>query len=62
MGYPVSMSNRRKAPMKPRIAITPDVDAELKALKRHWNLQSHNKVLRRLLHVQRSLNKEPQDV
>ena len=34
---------------KPRIAITPDVDKELKALKKKWRLQSHNKVLRRLL-------------
>lgn len=34
---------------RPRIAITPDVDKELKALKKRWRLQSHNKVLRRLL-------------
>lgn len=34
---------------RPRIAITPDVDKQLKALKKLWNLQSHNKVLRRLL-------------
>ena len=34
---------------RPRIAITPDVDKKLKALKKEWNLQSHNKVLRRLL-------------
>ena len=34
---------------KPRIAITPDVDKELKALKKKWRLQSHNKVLKRLL-------------
>ena len=34
---------------RPRIAITPDVDKELKALKKKWKLQSHNKVLRRLL-------------
>lgn len=34
---------------KPRIAITPDVDKELKVLKKQWRLQSHNKVLRRLL-------------
>lgn len=37
------------SPYKPRIAITPDVDEKLKALKKRWGLQSHNKVLRRLL-------------
>ena len=31
------------------IKIGPDVDKELKALKKKWKLQSHNKVLRRLL-------------
>ncbi len=31
------------------IKIGPDVDKELKALKKKWRLQSHNKVLRRLL-------------
>ena len=31
------------------IKIGPDVDKELKALKKLWKLQSHNKVLRRLL-------------
>jgi hypothetical protein len=40
---------KNRTPFKPRIAITPDVDAELKALKKRWHLQSHNKVLRRLL-------------
>jgi len=39
----------KKAAFKPRIAITPDVDKELKRLKKMWRLQSHNKVLRRLL-------------
>ncbi len=34
---------------KANIKISPDVDKELKALKEKWNLQSHNKVLRRLL-------------
>ena len=31
------------------IKIGPDVDEQLKALKKKWKLQSHNKVLRRLL-------------
>lgn len=31
------------------IKIGPDVDAALKQLKKDWQLQSHNKVLRRLL-------------
>ncbi len=34
---------------KKLIKIGPDVDKELVALKKKWNLQSHNKVLRRLL-------------
>ena len=36
-------------PYKTNIKIAPDVDKELKALKKKWRLQSHNKVLRRLL-------------
>lgn len=31
------------------IKIGPDVDAALKRLKQEWQLQSHNKVLRRML-------------
>ena len=31
------------------IKIAPDVDEKLKALKKEWGLQSHNKVLRRML-------------
>lgn len=34
---------------KTLIKIAPDVDKELKRLKREYGLQSHNKVLRRLL-------------
>ena len=37
------------AKYKPRIAITPDVDEALKALKKEYGVQSHNKALRRLL-------------
>lgn len=33
---------------KTQIKISPDVDAWLKGLKKRWDLQSHNKVLRRL--------------
>ena len=47
MGYHLCMTTKQAE--KPRIAITPDVDKELKALKKRLNLQSHNKVLRRLL-------------
>jgi predicted CopG family antitoxin len=36
-------------PYKKLIKIAPDVDHELCRLKREWELQSHNKVLRRLL-------------
>ena len=43
-GYPGHMDK-----YKPRIAITPDVAKELQRLKRQWRLQSHNKVLRRIL-------------
>ncbi len=34
---------------KKLIKIAPDVDKELRRLKEQWELQSHNKVLRRLL-------------
>jgi predicted CopG family antitoxin len=34
---------------KKLIKIAPDVDAELMRLKKEYHLQSHNKVLRRLL-------------
>ena len=34
---------------KDRLAVAPDVVRELQKLKRQWKLQSHNKVLRRLL-------------
>ena len=36
-------------PYKKLIKIAPDVDKELQRLKVEWELQSHNKVLRRLL-------------
>lgn len=35
------------------IKIGPDVDHELRRLKKEWQLQSHNKVLRRLLKLTR---------
>ena len=43
-------------PYKANIKIAPDVDKQLKTLKKKWKLQSHNKVLRRLLRERNGAN------
>jgi len=41
--------------------IAPDVDRELRRLKKKWQLQSHNKVLRRLLKLNKDADGGGQD-